>query len=181
MASPQTRRTLAVVATLALVASLGVAAAPGAAGALPDDNGRIAFLREGDIWTMNADGTDQRVVVDAAPEGTLRLMSGPAWSPDGKKLAFSAYVAADVDARADVWVIGGDGTGLVNLTKDSSVSDWSPSWSPDGAQIGWVSGRTSFARGDIWVMDADGANRRNVTRDDALQETPTWSDRKSVV
>ena len=49
----------------------------------PGANGKIAFERSGDIWTMNADGSGQvNLTNTSAPE------LDPAWSPDGSKIVF---------------------------------------------------------------------------------------------
>jgi TolB protein len=48
-----------------------------------------------------------------------------------------------------------DGTGLVQLTADDAVDEW-PSYSPDGSQIVFSSGRSGVIQ--VWVMDADGGN-----------------------
>lgn len=47
------------------------------------DHKRIAFLRAGLLWVMNADGSGKRQLSD-------RPAAGPAWSPDGKWIAFAA-------------------------------------------------------------------------------------------
>src|SRR6266571_5705880 len=47
------------------------------------DGSEIAFVRGGDVWVMNADGTAQKQLThDPAVE------TNPAWSPDGHKIAF---------------------------------------------------------------------------------------------
>jgi dipeptidyl aminopeptidase/acylaminoacyl peptidase len=60
-----------------------------AAPAYSPDGRRIAFMHDGDnqIWTMAADGSDQRRV------GNTSGFS-PRWSPDGSTIAFTEYSAA---------------------------------------------------------------------------------------
>ncbi|HHC07900.1 MAG TPA: hypothetical protein ENK55_04210, partial [Actinobacteria bacterium] len=65
-----------------LVLTMGGAGRAGAV--VPGENGEIVYEREGDIWVMNADGTDQRLLY--AGDGSTER--DPVWSPDGTKLAF---------------------------------------------------------------------------------------------
>jgi serine/threonine protein kinase len=55
---------------------------------------------------------------------------GPAWSPDGKQIAF----ASDRDGDYDIYTMTTDGQNLHQLTYNDK-DDSSPSWSPDGTQI----------------------------------------------
>ena len=71
--------------------------------------------------------------------------------------------------QEDVWVMNPDGTGRVNLTDSANVDDNSPSWSPDGTRIAYIS--DSFAR-NLMVMNADGTSPTLVTSG-ALN--PSWS------
>jgi WD40-like Beta Propeller Repeat len=71
---------------------------------------------------------------------------------DGK-IAF----VTDRDGNLEIYVMGSDGSGLVNLT-NHRASDRDPTWSPDGRQIAFVSDRGG---GDgIYVMDSDGSSQR---------------------
>jgi TolB protein len=47
------------------------------------DGRRIAYLHNGTVWVMNADGSGKRQVSD-------RVGGGPSWSPDGTSIAFAA-------------------------------------------------------------------------------------------
>ena len=78
--------------SLGLIVAVIVAAllAPGVAmAAFPGENGRISFTRDGEIFTMNPDGSD-KTRISTAP----RFDDSPAWSPDGEKIAFSGLQGA---------------------------------------------------------------------------------------
>ena len=69
---------------------------------------------------------------------------------------------------------GGDWVAVAirNLTNDSA-DDWSPSWSPDGRHIAFVSDRDGNE--EIYVMGSDGTNPRNLTDHSAEDRLPSWS------
>ena len=54
----------------------------------------------------------------------------PAWSPDGKRIAFDSQRSGN----GDIYVMDVDGSNIVRLTSDSDVEEW-PAWSPDGRSI----------------------------------------------
>jgi TolB protein len=92
---------------------------------------------------------------------------------DGNLIAFSRCRLPDsCDAGADIWVIRPDASGLTRLTRDGTHND-SPSWSPDGRRIAFVSGLGRFDT--IWTMKANGTGMRRVTSPRGLDEQPTWS------
>ena len=91
------------------------------------------------------------------------------------------------DGNAEIYVMDADGGNQRRLTKNRHV-DASPSWSPDGKRIVFVSDRDGHLniRGrsnyDIYVMDADGSNQQNVTNDPSDDGSPSWSpDGKRIV
>jgi Tol biopolymer transport system component len=154
---------------------------------------KIAFtsFRNGDfdLYVMNADGTRQRRLTPA------RGFSAPAWSPDGRRIAFVSGPGAcildihratfvserDVGTRdVDISVANADGSGLRRLTRGPGV-DCAPVWSPDGQKIAFqrllVRGEGEKIVGfdfDVYVINADGSEERNLTGD-ALSERPVWS------
>jgi TolB protein len=61
---------------------------------------------------------------------------------------------------------------LRRLTKNGRI-DISPTWSPDGKQIAFVSDREGSPQ--IWVMSSDGSNQRRVTYQGRYNQSPRWS------
>jgi dipeptidyl aminopeptidase/acylaminoacyl peptidase len=89
-------------------------------------------------------------VLDMDSKKTTQITSGdfddsePAWSPDGKMIAFTSNRTDDPDANynTDIWVVKADnenkGAELLRITTNPGP-DTSPTWSPDGASIACVS------------------------------------------
>ena len=92
----------------------------------------------------------------------------PAWSPDGRKLAF----VSERDGNGEIYVMNADGSAQENLTRQPA-GDSHPSWSPDGRRIGFVSRRDGNA--EIYVMNADGSGLLNLTRAPSDDLDPAWS------
>jgi Tol biopolymer transport system component len=106
------------------------------------DGSRIVFQRSGDVWVMDADGSDPvRVMTDGLT---------PSWSPDASKIAFASYRSGNLD----IYVMKPDGSGVGRLTSDPA-DDLFPAWSPDGSRIAFTSFRTGT--GSIHLMRPDGS------------------------
>jgi len=119
-----------------------------------------------------------RASVASVVAGALVLLPS-ARSASGPLVAFTALDSA---GRADVVVLSPDGSGLTNLTpgrQNAFDDDRSPSWSPDGAKIAFVSHREGPSSQEIYVMNADGSSPRRLTTDsgggDVFNVDPAWS------
>jgi Tol biopolymer transport system component len=118
-----------------------------------------------DIYTLKSNGAGlTRLTTDPA------IDYGPAWSPDGSKIAFDSYR----HGNPEIYVMKADGTSPTRLTTNLAV-DASPTWSPDGAKIAFVSGRDANGDAEIYVMSADGTNPVRLTTDPADDYGPAWS------
>jgi Tol biopolymer transport system component len=92
------------------------------------DGTQITFttVRDGnaEIFVMNANGSGKtNLTRNAAPDAF------PAFSPDGKYIAFSSDRGADADGRSDIWKMGADGSNLTQLAPPDSFN-WAPDWQP---------------------------------------------------
>jgi TolB protein len=93
----------------------------------------------------------------------------PAWSPDGKQIAFTS----DHNRVQQLYVMDADGRNVRPLAQQANVTDRLPAWSPDGKKI-------AFRRelGNAWqihVMDADGSNLVNLSNNRGRDSDPAWS------
>ena len=84
-----------------------------------------------------------------------------------------AYHARDAGGEHySIYVMNSDGSNRVQVT-DGKADAFSPSWSPDGSQITYLSDRDGSS--DIWVVELDGSKPVNLTRHAAKDRTPAWS------
>jgi Tol biopolymer transport system component len=93
----------------------------------------------------------------------------PAWSPDGKRIAFKAR---DPDA---LWLMNADGSNPHRLSKTpgSGLAFENAQWSPDGKRLLFLAG--DDAHHDVWVADVDGSGETNLSRSPEDESWPTWS------
>jgi dipeptidyl aminopeptidase/acylaminoacyl peptidase len=86
----------------------------------------------------------------------------PAWSPDGRRLA---YIAPGAGGAGDLFVADADGTHRGRLTATLDIEESSPDWSADGTRL------VLERNGRIEVIRADGSNEGVLAKGDE----PAWS------
>ena len=98
--------------------------------------------------------------------------------PAGAPVESIAF-AGDIGGNQEIFVMNGDGTGLIRLTHGSpdlpedQAADIQPSWSPDGTRFAFASKRDGNF--EIYTMDADGSQLTRLTDDPAEDVEPAWS------
>ena len=125
--------------------------------AVSPDGTSVAFVRG------RAAPTGEELVLLSLVDGSERvllatpLLSGPDWSPDGRRIALAVG-----PSLVTLSASGGDVRTIVN----GAVAD--PAYSPDGTRI-------AFERdGDIWTSATDGSDLVNVTRSPPRERQPAW-------
>ncbi len=142
------------------------------------DGRRIAFVstRDGnaEVFVVDADGSDLVQVTDTAttPDGAEVRNDSPAWSPDGRTLAFTSNRD---DPEGEVYRVAADGTRLQRLTTNPFVTDNAPAWSPDGRYLVYAV-MPPADDADLHRMRPDGSRIRQLTdTPDVDESTPEYS------
>jgi dipeptidyl aminopeptidase/acylaminoacyl peptidase len=109
----------------------------------------------------------------------LHRISAPEVSPDGKWVAYGISTP-DMEANrgvSNIWIVSTSGGDAIQLTQ--SGKDSSPSWSPDGKTLAFVSGRDATSQ--VYVISMEGGEAKKLTTLSTGADLFKWApDGKSI-
>ena len=158
-------------AKVAVGAAVGFSAlllCPVALATFPGENGRIAFSRDGDIWMMDPDGSNQEQLTSGPADDLM-----PKWAPDGSAIAFWRHTA-DHD-RVFIYDLV---TGLTRFGQLEKVT--APAWSPDARELALtkdvpIMGDPDFLIRRLAVSPIDGSTTHVLQSAGGPVYEPDWS------
>ena len=136
-----------------------------------------AYVRSGQPLVMQELASGNRVVIPTTEYG---LNITPSFAPRGGSIAW----ARGDEAGTDIYRIGlGEGQQPERLTSGRFADNLSPTWSPDGSRIAFISSRAGSPQ--LYVMNADGTGQEVLARFDfgatGTTSAPAWSSEGQLI
>ncbi len=119
-----------------------------------------------EVYTVDLAGKDLRPV--AATVGQLSHEESPAWSPDGKWIAYTSTR----HGNQELYIARPDGKDEKRLTSDPAT-DAHPAWSPDSKRIALATDRWGDL--EIAVLEVESGKLARLTSSRGLDDYPAWS------
>jgi hypothetical protein len=138
--SARAARVVLLAAAALTAAALVTGLAGPARAAYQGSDGKIAFVRHGDIYVIKSDGSGLAKLAGGGHD------AGPRWSPDGQRIAY-------LD-DGNLWLMNANGSHKSQITDAAPhVSDSRPSWSPNGRYLAFVATRRHHRYGYLTRYD----------------------------
>jgi dipeptidyl aminopeptidase/acylaminoacyl peptidase len=148
----------------------------------PLDSDQITWAPDSRHLAFAAAAADQPLslshiyVADADQSGATEIggpgLAGfdPAWSPDGKQIAFKNVNPIDA-----LWLMNADGSNAhpLTMTPGSGYAFWNAQWSPDGTHVAFLAGDDGAH--EVWTIKVDGTDERNISNSQEDEWWPSWS------
>lgn len=151
------------------LAVIGLVLSAAASRAADGPAGRILYARlDGDrvqLHVMAADGKDDRVL----PGQTANVCVFPAWSADGKRIAYMSSASRDAN-QSQVALIDADGKNPSTVNAPSQRAGIG-AWSRDGQQLAFTAGDD---HPNVYVGDANGNNARQINPANSAGAASFW-------
>lgn len=128
---------------------------------------RIAYvLKQQNKYALqiaDADGFNAQSVIEYSEP-----IISPAWSPDGKALAYVSF-----ENKKPIVYVQMLATGQRRIVANFEGSNSAPTWSPDGKKLAVV--LTKDGNSQIFVINADGSGVRRISRSSGIDTEPNFS------
>jgi TolB protein len=134
---------------------------------------RIAYVTQSGkrygLYVADADGYNpQRMLSSNEP------IISPAWSPDGKKMAYVSY-----EKKKPIIYVHSLTSGRRKVVANYKGNNSAPAWSPDGSKLAIV--LTYAANSQIYTISANGGGLKRITKSRGIDTEPAFSpDGKSI-
>ncbi|MBI3764522.1 MAG: PD40 domain-containing protein, partial [Chloroflexi bacterium] len=129
-------------------------------------SGHIVYLgADGNVYTMDqAGGDEKQITKDAAlsGDGARRYYDFPAWSPDGKKIAFVELKVENGEPSAALYTADRDGKNLVQAFSDPKTVPFYLYWSPDNRNVSFLSSNTGSSGLKLQLVPAGGGDAKTL-------------------
>ncbi|MCJ7502528.1 MAG: protein kinase [Acidobacteriia bacterium] len=133
---------------------------------------RLAYVvnrTDANIWRVDLRSPGQNPGIPARLIASTREERDPAYSPDGKRIAFMSSRSG----ACEIWMSASDGSNPVQLTAFGGPIIFGPKWSPDGQNIAFTAARAGTV--GLYVVSANGGPPRRLTTHPAGENWPYWS------
>jgi TolB protein len=141
-------------------------------------DGRLAYVTykggTPEIWGQRRPGGAHERLYPNAQRNDGHCYS-PAWSPDGKRIAF---VQGDRRGNSDIVVLDVESGRARKLTDGQGINT-EPSWNPSGTQLAFTSDREGGPQ--VYLMQEDGSNLRRLTTEGTYNASPAWSPNGAMI
>ncbi len=127
------------------------------------------------VFVSDRDGNEELYMMDYDGQNQTRLTFNkitdymPAWSPDGKKIAYTSYKSL----VAGLYILDLEAGTVTPVS--TRGNNFAPAFSADGKKLAFSSTMDQDGNSEIYVANADGKNIKRLTFNSAADLAPTWS------
>lgn len=132
---------------------------PSSVDAVPCDE-QISWLRSGDIWIGNLDGSSQQNLTESIDDESHHQ-----WSADGQVVAYER----PIEGTTAIWRMNRDGSAPMPLTEGADIL---PKWASDGSTIAFLRSTTNLA---VWQVPASGGVAMKLSEGSRNDFSPEFS------
>ena len=140
--------------------------------AISRDGHHLAYTDQivnANIWQVPLATSTRTAGPPAKLVSSSRLQENPAFSPDGRRLAFESSRSG----ASEIWISNADGSDPGAVTSLKGPVSGSPQWSPDGRWIAFDSRSEGKAR--LYLVGSEGGTPRVVATGQPDSSVPAWS------